>query len=288
MSGARIVIGYDGSLDSQRALWWGFREAARTGAEVDMVFVWRWPDYLPAATMIPGTPVWPDLTAEKELEAMLADALARVRAEFPAVTAHTVIGHGSPTSVLRDLSDSASLLVVGGRSHGLLGDFWLGSVPGALAAHALCSVVVVREAAGESADAPIVVALDSSVQADRVAEFAFEQAAASGAPLRVVRAWMPPPDPWIGAPDVDREEISTAELAAVREQVSVWHRKYPTVELTVEAIVGHPYRVIAEAAARSRMVVLGTRGKGGFSLPGLGSVTRYVLHHVHATIAVIR
>jgi nucleotide-binding universal stress UspA family protein len=288
MTGTKIVVGYDGSRDALRALRWGFREAVRTGAEVDMVYVWRWPDYLPAAAMIPGTPVWPDLTAEQELEAMLAGAVARARAEYPGVVVHTVIGHGSPASVLRDLSAGAGLLVVGGRSHGLLGDFWLGSVPGALAAHALCSVVVVRESADEAVSAPIVLGLDESGHADRAAEFAFEHAAAWGAPLRVVRAWMPPPDPWIGAPDIDREEISTAELVAVREQVAVWHRKYPTVDLEVEAIVGHPYRVIAEAAAQARAVVLGARGKGGFSLLGLGSVTRYVLHHVRATVAVVR
>ncbi|WP_164842799.1 universal stress protein [Actinoplanes solisilvae] len=288
MTGTKIVVGYDGSQDARRALRWGFREAVRTGAEVDMVYVWRWPDYLPAASMIPGTPVWPDLNAEKELETMLAEAVARAQAEYPGVVAHTIIGHGSPASVLRDLSAGASLLVVGGRGHGLLGDFWLGSVPGALAAHALCSVVVVREPAGQAPGAPILLGLDDSAHADRAAEFAFEHAAAWGAPLRVVRAWMPPPDPWIGAPDIDREEISTAELVAVREQVAEWHRKYSTVDLQVEAIVGHPYRVIAEAATQARTVVLGARGEGGFSLLRLGSVSRYVLHHVSATVAVVR
>ncbi|MCM4084380.1 universal stress protein [Paractinoplanes hotanensis] len=288
MSASQIVVGYDGSRDAREALRWAFAEAARTGADVDIVYVWRWPEYLPASSLVPGVPVWPDMTAEKELEVMLADVADGARAQFPGVTARTVIAHGSPASVLRDLSSGASLVVVGGRSHGLLQDFWLGSVAGALAAHASSSVVVVRDGGDKPAGAPIVLGLDESGHSDRAAEFAFEQAAAQNVPLRVVRAWMPPPDPWLGSSFIDREEVSTAELAAVREQVGVWQRKYPSVELRIEAIVGHPYRVVAEAAEQARMVVLGARGKGGFSALRLGSVSRYVLHHVSVTTAIVR
>jgi len=288
MSESPIVVGYDGSHDARKALQWALGEAARTDAAVDVVYVWRWPEYLPASSLVPGVPVWPDMTAEKELEAMLADMAEDARAQFPGVVVRTVVAHGTPASVLRELSDGARLLVVGGRSHGMLPGFLIGSVAGALAAHASCTVVVVRDVAAGSVRAPIVLALDESSRASRVAGFAFDQAAAQGSVLRVVRAWMPPPDPWIGSGSIDRDEISTAELAAVRRQVAPWQGRYPSVELEIEAIVGHPYRVVAQAAEQARMVVLGARGKGGFAGLELGSVTRYVLHHVPATIAVVR
>ncbi|WP_127507762.1 universal stress protein [Actinoplanes solisilvae] len=287
MSETRIVVGYDGSRDARRALRWAFREAARTRAEVDLVYVWRWPEYMPAASMVPGVPVWPDMAAEKDLETMLAAAVDEESAEFPGVEASRVIAHGTPASVLRELSAGADLLVIGGRSHGVFEGFWLGSVAGALAAHAACTVVVVREP-DDPAGRPVVLGLDESEHADRAAGFAFEQAAAGQAPLLVVRAWMPPPDPLIGSPNVDPEEIATAELAAVREQTAAWRRKFPDVEVRHEAIIGHPYRVIAEAAADARMVVLGARGRGGFAGLRLGSISRYVLHHVPATVAVVR
>jgi len=288
MTEQRIVIGYDGSPGAERALSWALAEAARTHADVELAYAWMWPNYLPAADMVPGTPVWPDLAAERAVDSMLGAAAARAREQLPGTTVRAVIERGPAAAILRDRSAGAGILVLGGRSHGALPGFLIGSVSGALVAHAACTVVVVRGPKRCEATAPIVLGLDDSDHADRTAGFAFEQAAADGVALHVVRAWMPPPEPWIGSRFVDREEIAVAERVAVGDQLAGWEAKFPAVPVRVNVVAGHPYKVIAEAAGGARMMVLGARGRGGFRGLRLGSVTRYAVHHVPVTIAVVR
>lgn len=288
MPESRIVIGYDGSQGAEHALRWGLVEAVRTHSDVELVYAWNWPNYLPAASMVPGTSVWPDLGAEKAVGELLATAVAQVRAEFPHVAVTTTEQRGSAASVLCDRSQDAALLVVGRRSHGAFTEVLLGSVAAAVAAHAHCTVVVAADRKPPATTGPVLLGLDESAHADRTAGFAFDQAAARGVTLQVVRAWMPPPDPWIGSPFVDREEIAVAEHVAVSEQLTGWRQKYPSVPVDIHVIVGHPYRVLTEAARRAQLAVLGARGRGGLRGLRLGSVTRHVLHHGSTTVAIVR
>lgn len=131
------------------------------------------------------------------------------------------------------------------------------------------------------------VGLDNSDRADLAARFAFEQAAARGVRLHAVRAWMPPEDPWIGTP-FDRDEIDTAERRSLHQLLTGWQDKYPTVPVTAHVVVGHPYRVLCDAARTGQLMVVSARGRGGFAALRLGSVTRHLLHHCPTTIAVIR
>ena len=283
MKGSRIVIGFDASPGAEQAMAWGLAEAARRHGEAELVYAWTWPNYLPAAAMVPGAPVWPDMAAEREVDTMLAAAVERAHVCFPGVPVTSVVERGPAAAILRDRSAGATLMVLGGRSHGAVAGFLLGSIAGAVAAHADCTVVVVRGEASSSK--PILLGLDKP--ADRPTEFAFEQAAAREVALNVVRAWLPP-DPWIGSRFIDREEIAVAEHVALRDELARWREKYPSVRVHSDTVIGHPYRVIADAAADAGLVVLGARGRGGFSGLRLGSVTRYALHHVNTTIAVVR
>jgi nucleotide-binding universal stress UspA family protein len=288
MSARRIVIGYDGSQGAERALRWGLVEAARTGGDVEVVYAVAWPDYLPAASMVPGPPVWPDLSAESAAEGMLETVAGQVRAQFRHVPVTAVVRRGAAAQILCDRSREAALVVVGGRSHGAFAEVLLGSVASAVAAHADCTVVVAGDREPLPVVDPVLLGLDESAHADRAAGFAFDQAAARGVTLHVVRAWMPPPDPWIGSPSVDREEVAVAERVAVGEQVTAWREKFPSVPVNIDVVVGHPYRVLTEAARGAQLVVLGARGRGGLRGPSLGSVTRHLLHQRGATVAVVR
>ena len=287
MSPMKIVVGYDRSPEARQALRWALDEADRARADVELAYAWTWPNYMPAASMVPGTSVWPDSETEAAISAMIADALTKARQQHPELTITSHIGRGTAALVLRDRADHADLLVVGGHSHGAVAGYLLGSVAAAVAAHASCTVVVVRDGYQSHDQRPIVVGLDNSGRAEQAARFAFEQAAARSVPLHAVQAWTPPEDPWIGTP-FDRDEIDAAERRSLQDLLAPWQEKFPTVPVTAHVVVGHPHRVLCDAARTGQLMVVSARGRGGFAALRLGSVIRYLLHHCPSSIAVVR
>jgi nucleotide-binding universal stress UspA family protein len=77
-------------------------------------------------------------------KAMLEKTLSEVPPASPAVPVKTSVVQGNAAKVLIDLSRSADLLVVGLRGVGGFTGLLLGSVSQHVAAHAECTVVVVR------------------------------------------------------------------------------------------------------------------------------------------------
>ncbi|HET9517364.1 MAG TPA: universal stress protein [Actinoplanes sp.] len=288
MSSPTIIVGYDGSPEAEQAARWAFSEAERTRAAVELVYAWAWPAYLPATPMVPGSSIWPDTSVEAAIDTMMADAVAVARRSHPSCPITGVIEHGPPAVVLRDRAKDAQLLVVGGRSHGAIAGLLLGSVASAIAAHAPCSVIVCR--GGEQAfdNRPVVVGLDDSERAASAARFALDQAAARGVAVRAVRAWMPPPDPWIGSHFVNRAEIAKTEHASLRDQLAGLREDFPGVPVTAEAVIGHPRRVLTDAAQHGQLIVVAARGRGGFHGLRLGSVSHHLLLHSPCTVAVLR
>jgi nucleotide-binding universal stress UspA family protein len=139
----RIVAGIDGSESSASALRWAIRQAALTGATVDAVIAWHYPDL--AASGIAVGAVEPTYGFFREnAEKIAADAISSTldpASDVP-VSARVVQGHAA--QVLLDASAGASLLVVGNRGHGGFTEALLGSVSQHCVHHALCPVVVVR------------------------------------------------------------------------------------------------------------------------------------------------
>ncbi|MFG1605219.1 universal stress protein [Actinoplanes sp. NPDC049265] len=286
MSGNRIVVGYDASPPSDRALAWALDEAARTGATVDLVYALAFPAYAPAVYIVPGTVAWPDVPTKDAAWALLAAAAAKARAGHPKVAVSEIVEEGPAAAVLRDSSTDAALVVVGGHSHHPVADQVLGSVAVSVAAHAFCSVVIVRDL--EAVGRPVVLGLDEWAHAEEAGQFALRQAAARGVPLRAVHAWMPPPDPAIGRRFPNRDEAAIAELVWAKNRLSPWRAEFPGVHVDIASVVGHPYQVLTAATRESQLTVVGARGRGGFRDLRLGSVTRHLLHHGTGPIAIIR
>ena len=288
MSANKVVVGYDGTPGAEYALSWALREARRLGASVELVYALSRAAYVPAALVVPGTAVWADHTAMQAVQDMLAEAADKARVDYPDVPIIAVTDRKSAVPALRDHAAGTALLAVGSHSHRAIAGLLLGSVAEAVTAHSLSSVVVVREPVLPIDDRPVVLGLDESIHADAAIRFAFEQAAALEVPLRAVHAWMPPSDPWISSPSVDREEIAVRELSWAGRLLDGWRTKVPSVPVTVESVAGHPYQVLSESTLDAQLVVVGARGRGGFHGLRLGSVTRHLLHHGSSTIAVIR
>ncbi|MFY1632896.1 universal stress protein [Solwaraspora sp. WMMB335] len=290
-----ILVGYDGSASADAAVEWAVAEGIRTATPVLLAYAFDWSGG--AGPIVPGPAGWPNAEARRDAEAMVRVAAAEAAEAHPPADVSAVLLDGPAAVRLRERSRGATLLVVGNRGHGGFADLLLGSTSVAVSAHAHCPVVVVR---GDDADVgttggagdatgtmPVVVGVDGSDESLLALRFAVEQAASRGVPLRVLRAWSPPAQQW-QLPPFDTREIAAAERALVDDVLGPWREKYPQVAMTAEAVGDSPGRVLVDASRTAGLVVVGSRGRGGFTGLLLGSVSQQLLHHSHCPVAVIR
>jgi nucleotide-binding universal stress UspA family protein len=284
MTAKRIIVGYDRSADSRAAARWALDEAARTGAPVEFFYAYEWPEWAPAASTIPAPAVWPDGETDRAIKGGLHEAVTAAKQSHPGVRTEISIVNASTALTLIERSADASLIVLGSRGHSAVAGL-LGSVSVAVSAHAHCPVLVVR---GEAAPTrPVVVGVDDSPSAHLALDFAVEQAAARGVPLRVIRTWAPVTGIWEDSPLVTRT-VTAEERRPLDELVAGWREKYPQVEITAEAVVDHPANALALASTTAQLLVVGTRGRGAVRGMLLGSVSQHLLHHSACTVAVVR
>lgn len=148
-----------------------------------------------------------------------------------------------------------------------------------------------KQAPEEAAQAArfIVVGVDGSKQSSAALAWAAEEAALRGTSLEVVHAWQLPALAYgdIAVP-VSFEGLGTAAAAMLDEQVTSVLGEHPPVPLVREVREGPAAQVILEVAKGAEMVVLGSRGRGGFTGLLLGSVSGHVSHHAHCPVTIVR
>jgi nucleotide-binding universal stress UspA family protein len=283
-------VGFDGSVGSREALRWALDEGAGRQAPVRLVFVVEPP--VSAGLMFPMLFEYSSEAHRVQARSLLADAAADAATIHPGVDVSSSILGGSAAATLCELSHDARLLVLGSRGLGGIAGLFVGSTSTAVAAHANCPVVVVRDGRRHRGEegGPVVVGLDDSPHAHVAAAFAFEEAAMREAALVAVRAWTPPPMAWRS--DVrpltrDVDEIGTAERHSLLLGVDGFAAKYPSVSVTPRLVAGDARSCLAEASAGAQLVVVGSRGRGGFAGLVLGSVSHFLLHHAACPVAVI-
>ena len=282
-----IVVGYDGSTHADEALAWAARAARREHAPLRIVHV--------ARTFLDGYVVADrpaDLT-EQVGGQILGDAVERLRAIAPDLEVTTRLeAQDSVAAVLTEASRNAGLLVVGSRGRGGFAGLLLGSVSVTVAGHAHCPVAVVRTnpVAPAQTGRPVVVGVDGSRTSASAVDYAFDQASRQGRPLVAVHAWeLPslfgPVPPWL--PE-EVEEMRMAEKALLSESLAGHMERYPDVNVTSMVHRGGPAHVVLTAAEDAEIVVLGSRGLGGFRGLLLGSVSQTVLHHATCPVVIVR
>jgi nucleotide-binding universal stress UspA family protein len=142
-----VVVGVDGSAESVRALTWAVRYASATGARVQALLVWHYPDAAGQAPVgVAPEPI--RRQTEKQMHAALDDAIAKAHDGQEAAGVEKRLGYGHPAQVLIDASGEADLLVVGRHGHGAFTGMLLGSVSIHCVTGAFCPVVVVRDSDG--------------------------------------------------------------------------------------------------------------------------------------------
>jgi nucleotide-binding universal stress UspA family protein len=133
--------------------------------------------------------------------------------------------------------------------------------------------------------------VDGSAAAGHALGFAFEEADARGTGLVAVYAWDVPPRRNLGPITrlhYDPVEAQDEADRVLAEAVAGWAEKYPDVP--VQRLAVHtltPAAVLRDAAAGASLVVVGSRGHGGFLGLLLGSVSHSLLTHARCSVAVV-
>lgn len=162
-------------------------------------------------------------------------------------------------------------------------------IGGSLVAEAVTSTGTTPPA---GADAQfIVVGVDGSGHGDAALAWALEEARLRRATLRIVHAWQYLPmvaEPMAALPTSPVEELVAAARTVVGDAVErVAGGDPPDVTLDVRIVEGAPGPALLDAAQGAGLVVVGSRGRGGFTGLLLGSVSQQVTHHAPCPVVVL-
>jgi nucleotide-binding universal stress UspA family protein len=310
-----LIAGVDGSDGARRAVAWAAGEAALRGDTLTLVTAIQhtWPT---AGSDVDG-PVRTRLeqAAAARAETLLDDLVGQLSPDLPAVRREVLFG--APAAVLRDRAAGLTALVVGSRGCGGFTGLLLGSVSQQIAAHAMCPVVVVPDTAThEQHDgSTVVVGVDGSEHSRRALARAGEEASLRDARLDVVIVSpLPLPMPigepvpvdlagdeaWTTAPELAGLELShelrraharaAAEWQAQAQRVAYedLRRLHLKARARMHVVANlHPAQALVEAADDTGLLVVGSRGRGGFAGMVLGSVSQHCVRHARVPVMVV-
>lgn len=288
-----IVIGVDGSSASRMAVQWAAREAAMRNVTLSLIHVIFAQSWGPA--LFGKRPaVAPELNQQQQEvgQKWIADAIKVVedsleREARPRINSEVLLARPVPTLV--DLSEQAQMIVVGCRVQGLLDRVLLGSVSTGLVHHAHCPVAVIPDEAllpSELSQLPVVVGIDGSPASELATAIAFEEASWRGVELVAIHAWSDAEVFDIGTSEWSAEQAGAVQ--ALAERLAGWQERYPDVDVHRRIVSGDPARHLIEQAEWSQLVVVGSRGRGGFPGMLLGSVSTAVVQAGRAPVIVAR
>jgi nucleotide-binding universal stress UspA family protein len=269
-----VMVGVDGSATSIAAVEYAAALATRRTAPLLLVHGYVHPLGYGALGVSPYTPALPDPRADG------ANMLVRVAAEvarlYPCLDIATEQVAAGGAAALIERSCGADAVVVGHRGLSGSAELVVGSVGSQVAARASGPVLIVRPIASGRADSPVVVGVDGSAGGIPALEFAFEEAAQRALPLLAVH--------------VTDERVLPAWLAEALLDTAVapWTAKYPRVDVRRQV---RPATVADQAmvdmSGHASLVVVGSRGRGGFTGLLLGSVSQALVHKARCPVAVV-
>ncbi|MFL4903798.1 universal stress protein [Streptomyces sp. MMS24-I2-30] len=279
-----IVVGVGPDSTLRMALAWAADEAARRRLPLRVVHAEGVPTIGYRGREVP--PSWQEwnLALHGVGKQVLEEAAAFVADRHPQVELDALLTEGDPVWVLREQSREATAVVLGSRHLSRTQEvFGSVSVAVPLMARSRCPVVVVPEPEHiTQVPAYYVVGVDGSENSAAAVDLAFEEAAMRGAQVRALFVWQRGPLSFSGEHEKRQEG-----RRLLSEAVAGRHARYPEVDLHHELIIGHPVQALTDASAHALGLVVGTRGRGGFTGMLLGSVSQGVLHHARCPVLVV-
>ncbi|NKY32215.1 universal stress protein [Nocardia speluncae] len=286
---AAVVVGVDGTPASHSAIRWGATVAARRGRRLILAYGMN---STPAKTWLVAYKPMVDeavQTLRTHGEQALATGVQVVHEAAPELAPDTLLSEHSPAKMLIELSKSAHMVVLGSRRGGAIAH--LGSTILAVASHGQGTIVAVREDNEDITDGPVVVGVDGSPVSDTAVAAAFAEAAERGAELVAVHTWSDltfTEFASTGYIEIPAEDLQTAEQAVLAERLAGWQQRYPEVTVRREVYPSTPAMHLREWSERAQLVVVGSRGRGGFRGLLLGSTSQSLIQRAACPVMITR
>ncbi len=286
-SGA-VVAAVDGGPLSEAVVAFAAAEAGRRAAPLHLVSV--------VDLGTPMTPYGDILTVDPELNDRLVEgstSTLQAAAEQAAsldgsLSVTTASATGSPSAAIVDAAAGASCVVLGGRRTRAAERAFLGSVALAVTQHAPCPVVLVPEGGRPTGDGRIVVGVDGSDHSADALAYGVEHARRSGGRVEALAVWYVEVEGGVVV-----TEPGSPEWTAVEDRYRTMAERTiagavgPDAPVDVVVRRGPAAKTLVAAAEGADLLVMGSRGRGGFRGLLLGSVSQKVLETTKTPVAIL-
>ena len=288
-----IVVGVDESPGAS-TLRWAAREAVLRKVPLTLVHARPTPVSGSSARIWTTAPTLDELRQSHADEArqMLSNAIKVIEdgtdgGDLPAINSELL--YSAPVPTLVHLSKEAQMVVVGCGRHADSGGGLRGSVATGLVHRAHCPVAVIHdEDSGSlpSAQLPVLVGIDGSAGSQLATGIAFVESSCRHVDLVALHAWH----------DGDTSTMPTMEWSGLQsrahqvlaEGLAGWQDCYPDVTVRRIVVYNDPARHLLEKSCSAQLLVVGSRGRGGYPGMMLGSVSTAVVNEVGIPVIVAR
>ena len=274
-----ILVGVDGSHASYKATWWAANYAKHAGLTLQIVCAYSLPSYAAVSFDATYTAMGDDNAAHSDAQEILSKAKAI--ADEQGVEATTLIVTGDPASVFVELSRNYNLIVIGNRGKGGLAERLLGTTSSSLPAYAYCPIVVVPY----TDDDGNLMHLNNTITKVakwglKALEIAANFAAAWDAELDVISA----------VPNMkgsDDEGVMASFKDDLEVRIKPLEEAHPDLKINKQIVPGPAVGALTKASYDHDVVVVGSRGRGGFTGLLLGSTSQGLLQHAVGPVYVV-
>ncbi|MFT8650431.1 MAG: universal stress protein [Bifidobacterium psychraerophilum] len=286
-----ILVGVDGSDASYKATWWAANYAKHAGLTLQIVCAYSLPSYAAVSFDATYTALGDDNAAHNDAQEILSKAKAI--ADEQGVQAATLIVTGDPASVFVELSRNYNLIVIGNRGKGGLAERLLGTTSSSLPAYAYCPIIVVPYTDDDgrlmhlnNTITKVAVGSDESRWGIKALEIAASFADSWGAELDVMLA-VPSIDGLTGSDSDEEHGIMESYMEDLDVRIKPLQAAYPNLRIFKSIVPGSAVDALTKASHEHDVVVVGSRGRGGFTGLLLGSTSQGLLQHAVSPVYVV-
>ncbi|MDF7663510.1 universal stress protein [Bifidobacterium sp. ESL0763] len=281
-----ILVGVDGSQASYKATWWAANYAKHAGLTLQIVCAYSLPSYAAVSFDSTYTSMGDDSAAHIDAQEILSKAKAIANEQ--GVNAQTLIVTGDPSSVFVELSRNYNLIVIGNRGKGGLAERLLGTTSSSLPAYAYCPIIVVPYTDDDgktmhlnNSIGSVAVGIDASAWGLKALQIAADLSAARGAELDVI-------DAVAGLQGVsDEDGVYDSYMEDLETQIAPVRKAHPDLKITKTIVPESAVSALTKASYDHDIVVVGSRGKGGFTGLLVGSTSQGLIQHAAGPVYVV-